>query len=65
MLIQEIGLGGTDSNFNYQLDVDTNGEYDRAVVLQCSIPTKSYLFNGIDQSGYIILFNYKKGYQQQ
>ena len=41
-------ISGTNSNFTYSLDIDQNSEYDRAVVMQCSIPKSYYLI----ESGY-------------
>ena len=36
-------LSGTDSNFTYSLPMPPNAEYDKACVLQCSIPKSYYL----------------------
>lgn len=36
-------LSGTDSNFSYKFDIDPNSDFDRAVVLQASIPKSYYL----------------------
>lgn len=42
-------LSGTDSNFMYQLEINPDADYDRATVLQCSIPKSYYLIeNGFN-----------------
>lgn len=41
-------ITGSDNNFTYKLETEPGEEYDRAVVLQCSIPKSYYLI----ESGY-------------